>query len=139
MTIPRMTVITLGVADLERATDFYRKIFSTPPLTQYEGVTFIPLPGVWLSLYPLEKLAEDIGQALTLPAANSFRGFALAYNARSKAEDKRDILPCGRRRCDDHQSPAGHLLGRPQRLFQRPRRQLLGSRLGADVRILRTR
>jgi len=86
MTIPRMTVITLGVADLERATDFYRKIFSTPPLTQYEGVTFIPLPGVWLSLYPLEKLAEDIGQPLTLLAANSFRGFTLAYNARSKEE-----------------------------------------------------
>ncbi len=61
MKIPRMTVITLGVADLAHSTAFYREIFSTPPITQYEGVTFIPLPGVWLSLYPLEKLAEDIG------------------------------------------------------------------------------
>lgn len=86
MTIPRMTVITLGVADLNRATDFYRKIFSTPPITQYAGVTFIPLPGVWLSLYPLEKLAEDIGKTLTLPPANDFKGFTLTYNARSKEE-----------------------------------------------------
>lgn len=86
MKIPRMTVITLGVADLARATAFYREIFSTPPITQYEGVTFIPLPGVWLSLYPLEKLAEDIAKEVTLPAANAFRGFTLAYNARSKEE-----------------------------------------------------
>jgi catechol 2,3-dioxygenase-like lactoylglutathione lyase family enzyme len=86
MKIPRMTVITLGVDDLARATAFYREIFSTPPITQYEGVTFIPLPGVWLSLYPLEKLAEDIAEPVTLPAANTFRGFTLAYNARSKEE-----------------------------------------------------
>lgn len=85
-TIPRMTVITLGVADLARATAFYREIFSTQPITQYEGVTFIPLPGVWLSLYPLEKLAEDIAGDARLPAPNTFRGFTLAYNARSKEE-----------------------------------------------------
>jgi len=84
--IPRMTVITLGVADLERATAFYREIFSTPPNTQNEGVTFITLPGVWLSLYPLEKLAEDIGEEVRLPSPSTFRGFTLAYNARSKEE-----------------------------------------------------
>ncbi|MGH9592799.1 MAG: VOC family protein, partial [Bryobacteraceae bacterium] len=86
MTIPRMTVITLGVADLARATAFYREIFSTSPITEYEGVTFFPLPGVWLSLYPLEKLAEDIAEELKLPTANTFKGFTLAYNARSKEE-----------------------------------------------------
>lgn len=86
MKIPRMTVITLGVADLARATAFYREIFATPPITQYEGVTFIPLPGVWLSLYPQEKLAEDLGEKVKLPAGGTFRGFTLAYNARSKEE-----------------------------------------------------
>jgi len=86
MTIPRMTVITLGVTDLARATAFYREIFSTPPDTGNEGVTFIPLPGVWLSLYPLEKLAEDIAEEVKLPAPGTFRGFTLAYNARSKEE-----------------------------------------------------
>lgn len=86
MKIPRMTVITLGVSDLARATAFYREIFSTPPITQHAGVTFIPLPGVWLSLYPLEKLAEDIGEEAKLPASGTFCGFTLAYNARSKEE-----------------------------------------------------
>jgi predicted lactoylglutathione lyase len=86
MKIPRMTVITLGVSDLASSTAFYREIFSTPPITENEGVTFIPLPGVWLSLYPLEKLAEDIGIEVQLPAAGTFRGFTLAYNARSKDE-----------------------------------------------------
>lgn len=86
MQIPRMTVITLGVANLARSTEFYREIFATPPVTENAGVTFIPLPGVWLSLYPLEKLAEDIGEEVVLPAPHTFRGFTLAYNARSKAE-----------------------------------------------------
>lgn len=86
MKIPRMTVITLGVSDLPRSSAFYRDIFSTQPITQYEGVTFIPLPGVCLSLYPLDKLAEDIGEEVKLPAPGSFRGFTLAYNARSKEE-----------------------------------------------------
>jgi catechol 2,3-dioxygenase-like lactoylglutathione lyase family enzyme len=86
MKIPRMTIITLGVSDLARSTAFYREIFSTPPITENEGVTFFPLPGVWLSLYPQEKLAEDIGEEMRLPAARTFRGCTLAYNARSKDE-----------------------------------------------------
>jgi hypothetical protein len=86
MKIPRMTVITLGVADLARSTAFYLEIFSTTPVTQHEGVTFIPLPGVWLSLYPMEKLAEDIAEKVKLPSPNTFRGFTLACNARSKEE-----------------------------------------------------
>lgn len=86
MKIPRMTVITLGVSDLARSTAFYREIFSTPPVTENAGVTFIPLPGVWLSLYPLEKLAEDIGEEVKLPAPGTFSGVTLAYNARSKDE-----------------------------------------------------
>lgn len=86
MKIPRMTVITLGVSDLARSTAFYREIFSTPPNTENEGVTFFPLSGAWLSLFPLEKLVEDIGEEVKLPASGVFRGFTLAYNASSKEE-----------------------------------------------------
>ncbi len=86
MKIPRMTVITLGVSDLARSTAFYREIFSTQPITENEGVTFFPLPGVWLSLYPLEKLAEDIGKEVKLSKPGTFRGITLAYNARSKED-----------------------------------------------------
>ncbi len=86
MMIPRMNVVTLGVSDLARSTTFYREIFATQPNTENEGVTFIPLPGVWLSLYPLDKLAEDIGEDVKLPPPGTFGGFSLGYNARSKEE-----------------------------------------------------
>ena len=85
MTIPRMTVITLGVMDLPKAARFYETIFGISPNSDYEGVSFFELPGVWLTLYPADKLAEDISPQLS-PDHSGFRGITLAYNARSKEE-----------------------------------------------------
>jgi uncharacterized protein len=85
MPIPRVTTITLGVADLAKATAFYAALFAAGPNPDYEGVAFFELPGAWLSLYPLDKLAEDI--APDLPAERAaFSGVTLAYNARSREE-----------------------------------------------------
>jgi len=85
MTIPRVTVITLGVADLVKATKFYETIFEITPNSDFEGISFFELPGVWLTLYPVDKLAEDISPQLS-PEGSGFRGITLAYNARSKDE-----------------------------------------------------
>jgi len=85
MNLPRMTVVTLGVSDLARATAFYTALCGRPPLPDYAEVSFFTLPGVWLSLFPADKLAADIDPALT-PAGTGFRGFTLAYNARSREE-----------------------------------------------------
>lgn len=85
MTIPRMTVITLGVTDLAKAARFYETIFGVSPNSEYEGVSFFELPGVWLTLYPVEKLAEDISPQLS-PNRSGFSGITLAYNARSRDE-----------------------------------------------------
>lgn len=85
MTIPRMTVITLGVTDLAKATRFYATIFGISPNSEYEGISFFELPGVWLTLYPVEKLAEDISPQLS-PTRSGFSGITLAYNARSRDE-----------------------------------------------------
>jgi predicted lactoylglutathione lyase len=85
MTIPRMTVITLGVKDLAKATGFYATIFGISPNSEYEGVSFFELPGVWLTLYPVEKLAKDISPQLS-PTRSGFSGITLAYNARSRDE-----------------------------------------------------
>jgi hypothetical protein len=85
MPIPRVTAITLGVSDLKKSTTFYTALFATQPNPDYEGVSFFELPGAWLNLYPLDKLAEDISSGL--PATRSaFSGVTLAYNARSKEE-----------------------------------------------------
>jgi predicted lactoylglutathione lyase len=85
MKIPRLTVVTLGVADLQKATEFYQAVLDTPPNLSYAGVTFIELPGTWLALYPLEKLAKDISPELAV-AGIGFKGITLAHNARGKDE-----------------------------------------------------
>lgn len=83
MKIPRITIITLGVSDLNKATKFYEAVLDTPPNTSYDEDTFFELPGVWISLYPFEKLAEDISP--DVPAIRSgFSGVTLAHNAKSK-------------------------------------------------------
>jgi len=85
MKISRVTILTLGVADLGKATEFYKVVLGTPPNTSSDGITFIELPGTWIALYPFEKLAEDI--SLEVPVIRSgFSGVTLAHNARSKDE-----------------------------------------------------
>ena len=85
MKIPRVTVITLGVADLSKATIFYEKVLDTPPNRSYDGITFIELPGAWIALFPLENLAKDISPEV--PTSRSgFSGITLAQNAHSKDE-----------------------------------------------------
>jgi uncharacterized protein len=83
MKIPRLTLLTLGVADLEKATAFYEAVLATPPNRSYDGVTFIELPGTWLALYPMAKLAEDISPDVT-PPGEGFSGMTLAHNAHSR-------------------------------------------------------
>ncbi len=85
MKIPRITILTLGVASLDKATKFYEAVLGTPPNTSSDGITFIELPGTWIALYPFEKLAEDI--APEVPAISSgFSGVTLAHNAGSREE-----------------------------------------------------
>jgi catechol 2,3-dioxygenase-like lactoylglutathione lyase family enzyme len=80
---PRISLITLGVADLERATRFYHDGLGLPQLPTPPSVTFFEMGRTWLALWPRESLAADAG----LPAAGSgFPGFSLAHNVRSPAE-----------------------------------------------------
>ena len=77
---PRITLITLGVSDLERSIQFYRDGLGLPMMDGPDGIAFFETRGTRLSLYPRESLAEDA----TVPAEGSgFQGFALAHNVRS--------------------------------------------------------
>jgi catechol 2,3-dioxygenase-like lactoylglutathione lyase family enzyme len=80
---PKISLITLGVADLARARAFYEEGLRFPVEGGGEGVVFFKLAGTWLSLYPREKLAED---ACTTPDGSGFRGFTLAHNVSTKEE-----------------------------------------------------
>jgi catechol 2,3-dioxygenase-like lactoylglutathione lyase family enzyme len=80
---PRLSLVTLGVADLERATRFYEQCLGLPRLKTPPSVTFFELGKTWLALWLRESLAADAD----LPSQGSgFRGFALAHNVRSPAE-----------------------------------------------------
>ena len=80
---PRISLVTLGVSDLARATAFYQAL--NWPLVQNggEGVSFFRTGGALLSLFPSTDLAQDAG----VPAAGEgFRQIALAINVASPQE-----------------------------------------------------
>ena len=86
---PRISIITLGVADLKRSIAFYRDGLGLP--TNYkdgEGIAFFQLKGTWLALYPSDALAED---ACLPPERVRFGGITLAHNVPSKEEVDRII------------------------------------------------
>lgn len=78
-------MLTLGVADLGKATEFYKIVLGTPPNTSFDGITFIELPGTWIALYPFKELAKDISPEIA-GTRSGFNGVTLAHNARSKDE-----------------------------------------------------
>lgn len=81
--IDRITIITLGVADLPRARRFYVDGLGLPPhASSNDDIVFLELPGTRLALYPWEKLAED---ALVDPSGGGFRRVTLAHNVGSRA------------------------------------------------------
>ena len=81
---PRVSIITLGVEDLGRATAFYRDGLGWPLSgASNEGISFFKTRGTVLALYPREALAED---AKTDPAGSGFSGFTLAHNVAEKEQ-----------------------------------------------------
>ena len=87
---PRITVITLGVDDLDRALTFYRDGLGlpTPGIIGQEwehgAVVFIDLqPGLKLSLWPRQSFAHDSGLPIS---PRSPTEFSLGHNVRSEQE-----------------------------------------------------
>lgn len=85
---PRVTVITLGVDDLEASLRFYREGlgFATDGIvgTEFEhgAVVFIALqPGLRLALWPRKSIAHDTGLDL---GARSPTELTLGHNVHSK-------------------------------------------------------
>ncbi|MEQ8897766.1 MAG: VOC family protein [Roseovarius sp.] len=82
MTPQRVTLVTLGVSDLDRAKAFYGALGWTPAEEQ-EGVAFYQMLGMVLGLFGKEALAEDQGRA---GEALGTGAMTLAQNFATEAE-----------------------------------------------------
>ena len=79
----RLSLVTLGVVDLERARRFYEDGLGWRRGNAHPEVVFYQLGGMVLALWSRDALAQDAH----LPDASSgFGGIALAYNARTREE-----------------------------------------------------
>lgn len=77
----RVSIVTLGVADLKRSREFYERLGWRRSMAQAEGVVFFQTGGLALALYPRNELAKDANIAAD---GQGFSGFSLAYNARNR-------------------------------------------------------
>jgi len=78
----RVSLITLGVSDLDRARRFYAALGWTPATSPADDVVFFQAGGMVLGLWDRAALAED--SAVDDPGG--WGGVTLAYNVGSPAE-----------------------------------------------------
>lgn len=83
MTPQRVTLITLGVADLAASRAFYTRLGWQEHRESQETVVFFQLHGAALGLFPLDELAKDQGRA---GAALGVGAATLAQNFATEAE-----------------------------------------------------
>jgi len=80
---PRISLITLGVADIARSRVFYEALGWIASSASTADVVFFHGKGPVLALWGRTALAKDAG---VKDRPSGFSGAALAYNARSDAE-----------------------------------------------------
>lgn len=82
---PRMSMITLGVSDLERSVKFYKEGLLFPQMESPPEVAFFTLNGTWLGLFSRTSLAKDAGVS---SEGSGFSGFTISHNVQSEEEVK---------------------------------------------------
>ena len=80
---PRISMITLGVDDLETSIRFYQQGLGFPKMDSPPEVAFFTLNGSWLGLFGRKALADD---AQVSDEGKGFNNFALAHNVNSEAD-----------------------------------------------------
>ncbi len=79
----RLSIITLGVADLKRSSEFYERLGWRRSFAKADGIVFFQAGGIALALFPRDELAKDANVALL---GQGVPRISLAYNARSREE-----------------------------------------------------
>ena len=88
MTTPvpaQLSIVTLGVADLERSAQFYRDLGWEERGDLAQGITWFRTSGSWLGIFGHDALAEDTGlEATPQDRLPPYRGITLALNLGSR-------------------------------------------------------
>ena len=79
-----ISVVTLGVTDIERSERFYTEGFGLEHARPPKGIVYFKLAGTLLALFPRDDLARYAGVEPTLPGG--FSGTTLSCNVGSRAE-----------------------------------------------------
>jgi uncharacterized protein len=80
---PRLTLVTLGVADVAAARAFYERLGFKASSDSNPNVTFFDAGGLALALFSRAALSEDVGVADSRPG---FSGVTLAHNVASEGD-----------------------------------------------------
>ncbi len=80
----RISIVTLGVRDVQASTAFYKRLGWSPSESQSnDDVSFFQMGGVIFGLYGRNALAKD---AHVNAPKDGFSGVTFAYNGRTKEE-----------------------------------------------------
>jgi uncharacterized protein len=79
----RLSLITLGVSNLNRSAEFYERLGWRRSMANTEGIVFFQAGSMALALYPRQELAKD---ATIASEGQGFSGITLAYNTRNRNE-----------------------------------------------------
>jgi catechol 2,3-dioxygenase-like lactoylglutathione lyase family enzyme len=80
-----LSLVTLGVSDLERSIAFYAGLGFRRRAKAAQGVGFFQGGATAFAVWPSDELAKD-AKVAAAGLALAFRGVALAWNCRSEAE-----------------------------------------------------
>ena len=126
MTVPqRLTMVTLGVADVARSTEFYEGLGWNRSSTSQETITFFKMQGSVLGLFQREALAED---AAVESVGSGFRGVTCALNCADRADVDAVFAAWVEAGATAVKLPEEVFWGRLFVLRRRPRRSPVGDR-----------
>ncbi|MBF0133074.1 MAG: VOC family protein [Magnetococcales bacterium] len=84
----RLSLVTLGVRDLNKARSFYESLGWHPSPASCEQVCFFQTGSMAIALYPMDALLGDSGKKGTVPVAG---GITLGINVPLREEVDREL------------------------------------------------
>ena len=131
MTVPqRISIVTLGVADVATATRFYESLGWRRAPGSQESITFFEMQGSALGLFGHGDLAEDAGVSADGPGsqAGTFRGVTISINVDSPSRRGRGVRRLAGLRGRRREAARARVLGWVHRLCRGSRREPVGDR-----------